>query len=132
MRQDLRPLSILFAILAMVAAIDRPAIAYTNREIDTVFRMLDTNHDEKVSRAEYDVNKVRAIYRNPRHDPMVGLTFEETYVSRKFFASADVDHDGKLSPVELLDALPFETVDTGKRGYFVLEDLRRFLKSIGR
>ena len=132
MRQELRPLLVLITILAMVATIDRPVFAHTNRGVDKIFRMLDTNSDGKVSRTEYDLNKMNVIYRDLRIDPMPGLTFKQTGVSRKFFDSADVDHDGRLSPVELIDAFPFDAIDYGNRGYLELEDLRRFIKLIGR
>ncbi len=54
-RQELRPLLVLITILAMVATIDRPVFAHTNRGVDNIFRMLDTNSDGKVSRTEYDI-----------------------------------------------------------------------------
>jgi hypothetical protein len=58
--------------------------------------------------------------------------FEEARVSRGFFDAADTDHDGMLSPHEIVDALQFEAVDTEGKGYLVLEDLRRFMNRIGR
>ena len=111
---------------------DRPVFAHSNREVGNIFRILDTNSDGKVSRTEYELNKVDVIYRDTRIDPTVGLTFKQIGVSRKFFDSTDVDHDGRLSPLELLDAFRFDAIDTGNRGYLVLEDLLRFMKSIGR
>ena len=108
-----------------------PASAFTDKEIKAIFRMLDTNGDGKVTREEYSTNKVMIIYRNaPAGDTT--LTFEETKLSRPFFDAADSDHDGTLSPLEVMDALPFEAVDTNHKGYIDLEDLRRFMTRIGR
>jgi Ca2+-binding EF-hand superfamily protein len=132
MRQELRSLLLVFSVLAMVVGVVNSVLAVSSKEVERVFRILDTNHDGKVSRAEYDVNKVHVIYLHSRHEPGEGLTFADVRVSKKFFEAADADHDGKLSPVEILDALPFEAVDTKNRGFFLLEDLRRYMNLIAR
>src|SRR5215469_17253831 len=119
------------AILLASLSAAGPALAYTDQEITEIFQMLDENHDGKVTREEYTVNKVMIIYRNLPAGTG-NLTFEQTKVSRAFFDAADANHDGTLSPVEIIDALPFEAVDLDNKGYFVLEDLRRFLNKIGR
>jgi Ca2+-binding EF-hand superfamily protein len=123
-------LAVAAVVAAMLSAV-APALAYTEQEIEEIFKALDTKGDGKVTRDEYAVNKVRIIYRNV---PNAGtnLTFEQTEVSREFFDAADVDHDGTLSAVEIMDALRFEVVDLDNKGYFTLEDLSRFLKKIGR
>ncbi len=108
-----------------------PALAYTDKEVSEIFEKLDANHDGKVTREEYTVNKVMIIYRNVPSGTG-NLTFEQTKLSRAFFDAADANHDGTLSPVEIMDALPFEAVDLDNKGYFGLEDLRRFLEKIGR
>lgn len=127
---SVRGLAVATVLAASLPAIG-PAWAYTDKEITQIFRMLDTNGDGKVTREEYSANKVAILYRNaPKGDTT--LTFEQTRVSRKFFDAADADHDGTLSPVEAMDALRFEAVDTDRKGYITLDDLRRFLTSIGR
>lgn len=118
------------ALLALSSAIDR-SWGYTDKEIAAIFQMLDTNGDGRVTREEYSANKVKMIYRN-MPTAATTLTFEQTKVSRAFFDTADTDHDGTLSPVEIMDALPFEAVDTDRKGYIVPDDLRRFLDRIGR
>ena len=121
----------LMTLATVALAATSPVSAYTDREIKKVFQTLDTNGDGKVTREEYSANKVTIIYRNA---PMgaTTLTFEETGLSRSFFDAADTDHDGTLSPLESIDALPFEAVDTDQKGYVTLEDLRRFMTRIGR
>ena len=104
---------------------------YTDKEISKIFNMLDTNGDGRVTREEYSANKIKMIYRNMQTSATT-LTFEQTKLSRAFFDAADTDHDGTLSPVEIMDALPFEAVDTDRKGYISPDDLRRFLTRIGR
>jgi Ca2+-binding EF-hand superfamily protein len=117
-------------LLASITAIS-PVSAYTDKEVAEIFQALDANHDGKVTRAEYNVGKVAVIYRNVPAGT-ANLTFEQTLVSRTFFDSADANHDGVLTPTEIMDALPFEAVDLDRKGYFTIDDLRRFLKKIGR
>lgn len=107
------------------------AWAYTDKEVSKIFDMLDTNGDGRITREEYSANKVKMIYRNMQTSATT-LTFEQTKLSRAFFDAADADHDGTLSPVEIMDALPFEAVDTDRKGYISPDDLRRFLNRIGR
>ena len=104
--------------------------AYTDKEIKAIFGMLDTNGDGRVTREEYSAKKVMLIDRNvPARNTT--LRFEQTKVSGAFFDAADADHDGTLSPREVIDALSFEAVETDAKGYVTLEDLHRFLIRIG-
>lgn len=118
---------ILVAALAVLAAV-APTSAYTDNDVVAIFQMLDTNGDGKVTREEFSANKVAIIYRHVQDGR--DLTFDDTRLSRSFFDAADVDHDGTLEPVEILDALRFEDVDTDAKGYFTLDDLRRFATRI--
>ena len=108
------------------------AMAFTDAEISEVFKVLDMNGDGKVDRTEFDVNKISIIYRNIKTDPIKGVAFEQTQISRAFFDSLDKDHNGLLRPIELNDALTFERIAGEGRPTFELADLSRFMKSIGR
>ncbi len=111
--------------------------AFTEKEIEEIFQMLDTNGDGKVTREEYSANKIGIFYHwaskgNTRRSETAPLSFDETPVSRAFFDALDTDHDGTLSPLELIDGLRFEDVDTNHKGYIDINDVRRFLTRIGR
>jgi Ca2+-binding EF-hand superfamily protein len=111
-------------------SLTKAAPAITDSDIDAAFKMFDQDNDGKVTRAEYAVYKIRIIYRNVQTDPIAGVEFDQTRVSRQFFDSADSNRDGKLSVIEIIDALPFEKVAVAPNDHFVHEDLRRFMRSI--
>ena len=132
MQQMHRSVLGLAAVLLASCPLIDSASAFTDEETKTIFQMLDTDHDGKVTREEFGENIVSAIYRNVRMAGAPNLTFEQTRLSRAFFDAADTDHDGTLDPVELLDALRFESVDLDHKGYVDIESLHRFLARIGR
>jgi len=107
------------------------AFAFSDAEIREVFKILDTAGDGKVTREEFNFNKVAALYyRN--QEPGKPQTFEQMKVTRAFFDAADTDHKGHLDAVEFFDAVRFEKIDYGHKNYIAFDDLERFLKEIGR
>ena len=57
---------LLAAVAALLSCLSPvgPASAFTEKELDAIFRMLDANGDGKVTREEYSQNIVAVIYRN--------------------------------------------------------------------
>ena len=107
------------------------AFAISDAEIREDFKILDTAADGKVTRDEFNFNKVAALfYRN--RDPSKPMTFEQMNLTRAFFDAADTDHKGYLDAVEFFDAVRFEKIDRGHKNYITLDDLERFLKEIRR
>lgn len=129
----LRYLVTLF-VLACVLTFS-PAYAFTEKDIDTVFKALDLDGDGRVTRDEYANEKIFVFYRNvPITDDALtsgDVTFGQTKLSRKFFDASDTDHNGKLSPVEVTDALQFEMITQPGKDFFTKDDLRTFMKRIG-
>ncbi len=112
----------------------RVASAFTEKEVQGVFAVLDANKTGKVDRPEYDENKVAAMFfpAPPQGTTNFGdLMFEQTKFNRAFFDAADTDHKGKLDPVDLIYALDFDKIDTDHKG-ITIDDLRRFMKKVGR
>ena len=123
----------LFA-LTLVLAIS-PAYGFTEKEFTEVFKSLDEDGDGRVTHDEYVSQKIFVIYRRiPVNIAQLDdgeVTFEQTKLSREFFDSADKDGNGKLSPVEVTDALQFEMIAQPGKDFFTKEDLRTFMKRIG-
>ena len=112
-----------------------PAAAFTDKEAQQIFDILDPDHHGKVTKIEFEVNKMNAFFfsLSPSHTgEMKSLTFEETRLSREFFDKADEGHEGKLDGVDINDAIHFEDIDTTRRGYFDFAELVAFLKKISR
>jgi Ca2+-binding EF-hand superfamily protein len=119
-----------FAILVLAAG---RAGAYTAQEAKEVFDILDTNHDGKVTKLEFETNKIDAFYfRNRKNQQDPRLRFEETGLSRAFFDQADHGHKGYLTGLDLVDAIRFDQIDVRHRGYITFEDLVAGLRTISR
>lgn len=121
-------------LLLLIGAPAQRAHAFTEQQIDQVFAILDANRNGKVDRAEYDQNKVAAMFwRAKNGEAGIGdLTYEDTEFNRAFFDAADTDHKGTLDGVDLIYALDFDKIDTDHKGYITIDDLRRFMKKAGR
>lgn len=124
-----------FAVLAAALLLMAPrcARAYTQDQEHEIFDILDANHDGKVTRPEFEANKVDAFYFRDRKDPQdPRLRFEETGLSRAFFDRADQGHKGYLTGLDLADAIRFESIDVRHHGYFDFDEFVAALKTISR
>ena len=135
MQRTISSLIVVVAVFMAAIAGHSPAAAFSDQEIESVFKKLDTDGDGKVTREEYDTNKVDVIYRDAPANTNIATqwpTFKDTRVSRQYFDLVDTNHDGKLSPIEVMDALAFEKIDKDNKGYITRQDLQTFMKEIGR
>jgi hypothetical protein len=111
------------------------AVAFTDKQIRQVFDILDSDHHGKVTRIDFETNKMTAFYFNRRPDASGGMkpmTFAETGLSRQFFDEVDQGHKGYLDPIDIIDGIRFEDIDRAHRGYFDYADLAAFMRKIGR
>jgi hypothetical protein len=122
---------VVLAALALMPG--RAAYAYTLAEAHQIFDLLDTSHNGKVTKLEFEANKVDAFYfRNRKNDEDPRLRFEDTGLSRDFFDRADEGHKGYLTGLDLIDAIHFEDIDLKHRGFFDFQDFVAALKTISR
>jgi hypothetical protein len=71
-----------------------------------VFRELDSNGDGCISRSEFEMNKVRVIFRRSQ-DREAKLRIEDTQLSRAAFDKIDVDHNGVITPADVIQSSLF-------------------------
>jgi Ca2+-binding EF-hand superfamily protein len=122
------------AVMAvLIAAGAGAARAYTAKQAQEIFDILDSDHDGKVSKLEFEANKIDAFYFRDRKNPQdPRLRYEDTGLSREFFDKADEGHKGYLTGLDLVDAIHFESIDTTHRGYFDFAQFVAALKTISR
>ena len=119
--------------LALLFGAAGPAAAYTDVEAHRIFEILDVNHDGKVTKEEFEANKVDAFFFRGNKTPEdLRLRYEDTGLSREFFDRADRGHKGYLTGLDLIQAIHFEDVDVKHRGWFDFQDLVVGLKTISR
>ncbi|MGH7087584.1 MAG: hypothetical protein ACREFQ_01645 [Stellaceae bacterium] len=121
------------ALLAAVALGAPASSAYSLEEAHEIFSILDANRDGKVSRLEFEANKIDAFFFRARKDPQdPRLRYDETGLSRAFFDAADQGRKGYLTGLDLVDAIRFEDIDVAHRGDFDFDELVAGLKKISR
>ncbi len=124
----------IFALNALLAgAAPTNAAPPTEREVKNLFDMFDTNKDGRISRVEFDLNKIAVLYRG-RARGQTQLNYADTRLKREVFDQIDVDRDGSLSSVEMVTSpiARFDFIDTNGDGYIDLGELGAFLTRIWR
>lgn len=94
----------LAATLACAAVVEaRPANAPTSRparDLEAIFKRLDTDHDGLVSKAEFDAFAKQLADRREKAGKGGKSGKGNADVGAKLFEKLDADHDGSLTPEE--------------------------------
>ena len=133
--------TLLAAVLAAPFLTAAPAAAQglSIDEIGRRFSAFDTNGDGRISKEEYELNKLVAIF-DPRErtvsasgaagtsrsstapgsiDRDIAITRQTSRLNPQVFAAMDINGDGTLSGGEIIgsDMLQFESIDTNHDGF---------------
>jgi Ca2+-binding EF-hand superfamily protein len=138
----------LHVLLATVALffVSTPVTAQTTlsaQEISRRFAAFDTDKDGRISKEEFELNKVVAIFDRPEQmrsaasgssgpiDRDIGITRDVARLNPQAFATMDANGDGTLSGGEVIasDLMQFESLDRNGDGFI---DRAEFDGMIGR
>jgi len=105
---------VLATAMAGMMALSALAQSDSRRE---VFRDLDTDGNGCISRAEFEANKVRVIFRKAKENE-VKLRFEDTHLSRAAFDGIDIDKNGFITPSDVIHSplFYFDQIDVNSNG----------------
>jgi len=98
-----------------------------------VFRLLDKNGDGRISRDEFETNKVAVIFRNAK-DTGTQLKYEDTQLTRSAFDSIDIGGKGVITARDVMFSpyFKFETFDADGNGYIDFQEFADALHRIER
>jgi Ca2+-binding EF-hand superfamily protein len=137
-------LRLLLAAIALLF-VSTPATAQAPgaQEIARRFAAFDTNNDGRISKEEFELNKVVAIF-DPRErstaaasgaprtvDREIGITRDASRLNPQVFAALDANGDGTLSGGEVIasELMQFDRIDRNGDGFI---DRAEFDALIGR
>ncbi len=102
-----------------------PAMDLESR-IERGFKLLDKNGDGEIDEFEFRLNSVRLLGMIDTNDDG-SVTPDETLLPPDRFSLFDQDGDGKIAPLEFVEA--FRILDRGGKGVISREDYEAFIKS---
>lgn len=137
----------LLAILLLAPVLLSPpasAQALTQQEIDRRFKMLDSNGDGRISKDEFELNKVYAFFTPLQRtssgsaevpgmiDRQVAVTRANSRLKPEVFDTLNVSGTGVLTGSEIIgsDMMRFENIDTNGDGYIDRAEFEAFIKKM--
>jgi Ca2+-binding EF-hand superfamily protein len=113
-------------------AFTTPLMATDRDPVREAFAAMDSNADGKITRDEFELNKVNVIFRRS-----VGrgasLRYEDTLVSRATFDAIDIDGDGLVTASDVREApfFKFDAFDRNGDHHIDLAEFQALLSSLG-
>jgi Ca2+-binding EF-hand superfamily protein len=125
-----RTAGLLIALCLSGAAV--PVAASETEAAREAFAAMDSNGDGKVTREEFEINKVNVIFRRSAARGAT-LKFEDTLLSKATFDAVDIDGDGVITASDVREApfFKFDSYDKDRDDNIDFAEFRNLLNAIG-
>lgn len=134
------------ALLIALALASTPAAAqkFDKREADLRFAAFDTDGDGRISEAEFELNKVVALFSPVGRtrtasgapsgviDRQIAITREKSRLTPQAFNALDTNSDGVLTGAEIIASpqMRFESIDKNGDGYIDRAEFQALVDSL--
>ena len=142
-------LSLLASVLIALTLVSAPAAAQklSKQEADQRFAAFDTNGDGRISKDEFELNKVVAMFSPVRStkrtasgaptqagmiDRQIAITRATSRLTPEAFNALDTNSDGVLTGAEIIasEQMRFENIDKNGDGYIDRAEFQALIDSL--